>query len=208
MSELHTAFFPGEPNKAPILMLHGTGGDESDLLPIATFLAPDSPKLGIRGRVNEGGANRYFQHTPDGGFDLENLSQETDWLLETVHDLAAKHGLDESRLVVLGFSNGANVAAYAWLYKHAPFKTAVLLHPMQLDGQPSTANLSDVSAFMSHGDVDPIVSSANFAALQQQLTDAGAAIKTYEAHQSHQLTREELAAAKEWLTATNELTIQ
>ncbi|KRK47648.1 hypothetical protein FC96_GL002371 [Secundilactobacillus kimchicus JCM 15530] len=207
MSDAQTAFFPGESDKAPVLMLHGTGGDETDLLPIASFLAPDSPKLGIRGRIHENGANRYFKHTDDGGFDLDNLSTETDWLLSTIVTESAKHGIDPKQLLVLGFSNGANVAAYAWLHKKAPFKTAILLHPMMLDPQASAANLNGVATFLTHGDVDPIVSSANFTGLRRQLTDAGAAVEAYTGHQSHQLTRAELSAAKTWLDKTGRLVL-
>lgn len=198
---IHSAFFPGDPQLAPILMLHGTGGDESDLLPIATFLFPQHPKLGIRGRIRENGANRYFIRHEHGDFDLANLSQETDWLLAAIETESHRRHLDAHRMIVLGFSNGANVAAYAWLHKQPAFRAGVLLHPMLIDPAPTTANLSDVQAFASFGDVDPLVTEANFDQLTQQLTDAGTKLTGFKHHQSHRLSQAELAAAQTWAKA-------
>lgn len=199
MTDIHAAFFPGHTELTPVLMLHGTGGDESDLLPIATFLFPQHPKLGIRGRINENGSNRYFVRHTDGTFDLDSLSHETDWLLEAIQTKTTEHHLDTSRLIVLGFSNGANVAAYAMLHKTVPFKRAVLLHPMLIDPAESVANLADTRVFASYGDVDPIVSESNFDALTTQLTAQQANVEPFKNHQSHHLTQAELLAAKDWL---------
>lgn len=145
--EIHAAFYPGKPNLVPVLMLHGTGGDESDLLPIATFLFPEHPKLGIRGRVKQNGSNRYFIRREDGTFDLDNLNQETDWLLTAIQQETKRYRLDADQLIVLGFSNGANIAAYAWLNRSTPFKTAVLLHPMMITHRYSPL-ISRISAHL------------------------------------------------------------
>lgn len=197
--EIHSAFFPGKTNLAPVLMLHGTGGDESDLLPIATFLFPEHPKLGIRGRVKENGSNRYFIRHKDGSFDLKNLNQETDWLLNAIQTETARHQLDANRLIVLGFSNGANIAAYAWLNKLTSFKTAVLLHPMMITPPTQSFNLTGYQAFATYGDLDTIVSEDNFNQLTQQLTAANATVKVFKNHQSHRLTQTELMAAQAWI---------
>lgn len=198
-NEIHTAFFPGRTDLAPVLMLHGTGGDESDLLPIATFLFPEHPKLGIRGRINEHGSNRYFIRHEDGTFDLDNLNQETDWLLSAIEQETTRHQLDASRLIVLGFSNGANIAAYAMLNKTTPFKIAVLLHPMMITPPQQIANLTGYRTFATYGDVDPIVSEDNFDQLIQQLTDAHVTVDAFKNHQSHHLTQTELMAAQSWI---------
>lgn len=197
--EIHSAFFPGKTDLAPVLMLHGTGGDESDLLPIATFLFPEHPKLGIRGRVKENGSNRYFIRHKDGSFDLENLNQETDWLLNAIQTETDRHQLDANRLIVLGFSNGANIAAYAWLNKLTNFKTAVLLHPMMITPSTQSFNLTGYQAFATYGDLDTIVSEDNFNQLTQQLTAANAAVEVFKNHQSHHLTQTELMAAQAWI---------
>ncbi|GAA3606748.1 alpha/beta hydrolase [Secundilactobacillus similis] len=196
---IHSAFFPGDDQLAPVLMLHGTGGDESDLLPIATFLFPQHPKLGIRGRIRENGANRYFIRHDHGDFDLANLSQETDWLLGAIESESQRLHLDAKRMIVLGFSNGANVAAYAWLHKRPPFRTGILLHPMLIDPASTTANLDDVQAFASFGDVDPLITERNFNQLTQQFTIAGANLTSFKNHQSHRPSQAELAAARNWV---------
>ncbi|MCH5462462.1 alpha/beta hydrolase [Lactobacillus sp. LC28-10] len=198
-TDIHSAFFPGNPDLAPVLMLHGTGGDESDLLPIATFLFPEHPKLGIRGRVSENGSNRYFIRHEDGSFDLENLKQETDWLLNTIEKETQCYQLDAKQLIVLGFSNGANIAAYAWLNQPTTFKTAVLLHPMMITPPQQTRNLSGYRAFATYGDVDPIVSEDNFDQLMSQLQNAQASVEVFKNHQSHHLTQTELMAAQSWI---------
>ena len=197
--EIHAAFYPGKPDLAPVLMLHGTGGDESDLLPIATFLFPEHPKLGIRGRVKQNGSNRYFIRREDGTFDLDNLNQETDWLLTAIQQETKRYRLDADQLIVLGFSNGANIAAYAWLNRSTPFKTAVLLHPMMITPPVQSVDLTDFRAFATYGDVDSIVPEANFDQLMQQLTDAHATIESFKNHQSHRLTQTELMAAQTWI---------
>lgn len=197
--EIHSAFFPGKANLAPVLMLHGTGGDEGDLLPIATFLFPEHPKLGIRGRIKQNGSNRYFIRHEDGSFDLENLNQETDWLLTAIKKETARYQLDASRLIVLGFSNGANIAAYAWLNKPTTFKTAVLLHPMMITPPTQAMNLTGYRAFTTYGDLDTIVSEDNFDQLTSQLTAVHAAVEVFKNHQSHHLTQTELMAAQTWI---------
>lgn len=196
---IHSAFFPGNTQLAPVLMLHGTGGDESDLLPLATLLFPQHPKLGIRGRIREDGANRYFIRHSHGDFDLTNLSQETDWLLAAIETESQRLHLDAKRMIVLGFSNGANVAAYAWLHKQPQFRTGVLLHPMLIDPSSTTANLAAVQAFASFGDTDPLVTETNFNQLTHQFTAAGASLTSFKNHQSHRPTQTELAAARNWV---------
>ncbi|MTV81652.1 alpha/beta hydrolase [Secundilactobacillus folii] len=199
MTEIHSAYYPGKINLPPVLMLHGTGGDESDLLPIAQFLFPENPKLGIRGRISENGSNRYFIRHSDGTFDLDNLSQETDWLLKAIQTEANTHGLDVNQLIVVGFSNGANVAAYAWLHKQAPFKTAVLLHPMMITPPTKPVDLTGVQAFATYGTLDTIVSESNFDSLTQHLQTANAQVEIFKNQQSHRLTQTELLAAQTWV---------
>ncbi|MFD1318770.1 alpha/beta hydrolase [Loigolactobacillus zhaoyuanensis] len=192
-------FKAGAATKAPILMLHGTGGYEDDLVTLAQQLAPDSPLLGIRGRLVEQGSTRYFAHTTTGGFDLDSLARETTWLLATIDELAEKHDLEVSKMIVLGYSNGANMAAHAWLTNQAKFKAGILLHPMQLMQYSSVASLNDVKIWASHGHIDPIVSAANFQALTQSLTKAQVDLTIFEANQSHAISPPELASAQQWL---------
>ncbi|GEL14510.1 alpha/beta hydrolase [Pediococcus cellicola] len=198
--QTHIFFKPGKSTSAPILMLHGTGGDEQDLSKIVSYLAPDSPQLGIRGRLVENGQTRYFTHTQDGGFDLVSLSQETDWLLDTIAQTASKYELNTDEMIVVGYSNGANVAAYALLEKQATFKTGILFHPMLLKPTQSLPNLSQVKVWGSHGAKDPIVAKANFVQLMQTLQQAHAEVTIFEHQQFHNINEQELESAKKWLT--------
>ncbi|WPC19117.1 dienelactone hydrolase family protein [Pediococcus inopinatus] len=199
--QAHVFFKSGDPAVAPILMLHGTGGDEEDLSKIASYLSPSSPQLGIRGHLIENGQTRYFNHTEDGGFDLESLDSETDWLLEAIDTYSEQYHLNQEKMIVVGYSNGANVAAYAWLAKHPLFKKSVLFHPMVLTQVTTLPDLSNVSLWASHGAQDPIVSKTNFDELMQTLDTAHADISIFEHEQSHNINEPELVSAKAWVTA-------
>ncbi|MCH4170616.1 MAG: alpha/beta hydrolase [Lactobacillus sp.] len=198
-------FIQGEAAVAPMLLLHGTGGDEQDLIPLGHFLAPQASLLSIRGRIVEQGANRYFKHTPTGGFDLKNLESETTWLLQTLEELTDKHKLDLDRLIVMGYSNGANVAAKFILDGKVPIKTGIFFHPMILTPDDTTTDLADTAIWMSHGSMDPIVTETNFKALATAFTAKQTTVTTYEAKQSHNLSENELQAAKDWLAQSGRL---
>ncbi|WP_409021890.1 alpha/beta hydrolase [Dellaglioa sp. P0083] len=209
MAEAITSYKAGKVGNATILMLHGTGGTESDLLSIADFLAPDSPKIGIRGRLIENRLTRYFAHLPDGGFDLNSLSVETSWLMTVINELAVEYAFDPEKLIVLGYSNGANVAYHSLLTGQALFKTAVLLHPMVLsENIKATADLSDIKIWGSYGFLDPIVSKSNFDELKKFCREFNIEFTSFEAEQSHQISESELRNAKQWLDKTNRLKIE
>ncbi|MFD1464889.1 alpha/beta hydrolase [Lapidilactobacillus mulanensis] len=196
--EAHVFYKPGKNDAPPILMLHGTGGDEQDLSGLATFIAPDSAQLGIRGRLLENGQTRYFAHTATGGFDLDSLEHETDWLLATVDHYAQQYQLDPAQMIVLGYSNGANVAAYAWLEKQPQFKKGILFHPMLLKTPAKAQALKAVQIWSSHGTNDPIVSQANFESLVGHLQNAQAEVTVFNHEQSHNINQDELNSAKNW----------
>ena len=139
--KVNYAFVKGDPTVSPLLLLHGQGGDENDLLPIGKYLSPNSPMLSIRGRVQEQGMNRYFKHTENGGFDLNDLEQETTWLFSVLNDLCRKFDIDYERFIVIGYSNGANVAARALLTRSDTFHTGIFFHPMALSTVDSKQDL-------------------------------------------------------------------
>ncbi len=105
-------YIPGK-NKdlAPLLLLHGTGGDEKSLVEVAEFIAGDAAVLSLRGDIKEGGANRFFKRFHDGSLDLEDLESKTAELITTTRELAEKYQLDFERIIAVGYSNGANIAA-------------------------------------------------------------------------------------------------
>ena len=166
---------------------------------------PNSPMLSIRGRVQEQGMNRYFKHSENGGFDLNNLEQETTWLFKVLNELCQKFNIDYERFIVVGYSNGANVVARALLTRSDTFHTGIFFHPMALSTVDSKQDLSDVKVWMSHGDQDPIVPAQNFKVLDTYLEEQGAEVTIFRHDQSHNLNEAELANAKSWLANSGRL---
>ncbi|MCI1985788.1 MAG: dienelactone hydrolase family protein [Lactobacillus sp.] len=192
-------FVPGQPGHHPLLLLHGTGGSERDLLPIARFLDPAAPQLSIGGRLEENGQSRYFRHDVAGGFDQTDLARETDWLMTTLTAELAANGLSGSDVIAVGYSNGANIAAHAILTRPTPFAAGIFFHATTVAADSSGPNLAEVPLWLSYGDHDPFVPSADFATLVTRLRQRGAAPTIYHHPHGHQLTHSELAAARSWL---------
>lgn len=192
-------FHPGT-TATTLILLHGTGGSERDLVPIGRKLAPNAALLSIGGRVTENGQARYFRHLPDGGYDFADLATQTTWLLATIQAALATHHRDAARAVVVGYSNGANIAAYAMAHRLVPWRDAVLFHPLALDAKPATQPLHGSHVWLSHGTGDPYADAANFAQLTTMLKAAGAATTTFTHDRGHQLTPAELKAATQWCT--------
>jgi predicted esterase/catechol 2,3-dioxygenase-like lactoylglutathione lyase family enzyme len=182
-----------------LLLLHGTGGDEEDLIPLGRSLLPGAGILSPRGRVLEAGAPRFFRRIAPGVFDLEDLARQTDALASFVDAAATTYNLDRGRIVAVGFSNGANIAASLLLRRGAHLRGAVLLSPM-LPFEPATLpDLAGVSVFIGAGVRDPMASREIVEALEQRLRAAGAAVTMHWTPGGHAITKEELAAAQEWM---------
>lgn len=196
-------FKEGNPELAPVLLLHSTGGDEAQLLPIAEELAPNHSVLSIRGRISENGVNRYFRLKGPGftkdSFDLESLDKETAWLAEEIKRLATQHQLDADQFIVIGYSNGANVALYMRLAGIFDFAKIIAFHGMQLREIGAPVQNDRTKVFLSHADNDPIVPTASFEPLVEELEKAGCSLEIFKSTHGHQLTQEELMTAKNWL---------
>src|ERR671925_274796 len=119
-------FIPGAPDKPVLLLLHGTGGDENDLLPLGEALLPGAARLSPRGKVLENGMPRFFRRLAEGVFDLEDLRLRTEELADLVRDASKAYGFDPSRVVAFGYSNGANVAASLLLQRPETLRGAIL----------------------------------------------------------------------------------
>ena len=182
-----------------LLMLHGTGGDEEDLIPLGRSLLPGAGILSPRGKVLEGGAPRFFRRLAPGVFDLKDLAFRTDELAEFIDAAAKTYNLDRSRIVAAGFSNGANIAASLLLRRGGVVRGAVLLSPM-LPFEPETLpDLSATSVFIGAGERDPMASRETVEALATALKGAGAQVTTHWTPVGHTVTKEELDAAREWI---------
>lgn len=186
-------------NNQTLILLHGTGGTEHDLIPIAKFLAPHAARLAIGGRIKEKGQARYFKHTADGGFDLKDAAAQATWLNDTLREQLANHSRDPHHAIVLGYSNGANLAAFAMFHLAMPWRDAILLHPVAISNQKPTRRLFNSRVWLTHGRDDPYSTEANFTELQAQFTQSFAAVATYSHKRGHAIIQAELNATKRWL---------
>lgn len=191
---------PGSRPDAPtLLLLHGTGGSERDLVGIGRMLAPEAALLGVRGNVSEHGMARFFRRIAEGVFDEEDLVARTAELNAFVDSGAAQYGFDRRRVIAVGYSNGANIAA-SLLYHHpGALRAAVLFHPMVPRRGVSLPDLSGVPVFIGAGRRDPLCSMAESEELAAALGAAGADVTTHWEDGGHQLSRAEVEAAAKWL---------
>lgn len=191
-------FEPGS-SDATLLVLHGTGGDENDLVPLARELAPTANLLSPRGKVLENGAPRFFKRLAMGVFDLEDLKAQAADLANFVRDAAEKYGLGAGKIYAFGYSNGANIAAALLLLHPETLAGGVLLRAM-LPIEPETLpNLSGKRVFMAAGTQDAMIPKASAETLARRLEQAGAEVEIRWQNAGHPLYREELEAAKAWL---------
>src|SRR5258708_4180675 len=198
---MHHVFQPAtSPSAPPLLLLHGTGGDESDLIPLGQALSPGSALLSPRGSVSENGAPRFFRRFAEGVFDLEDVRRRTSELADFVRDSATKYKFDTSKLVAVGFSNGANIAASLLLLHPESLLAAILFRAMVVLDQPAApGSLKGKRVFMSNGTHDPIISSDQPARLATHLRAGGADVTLHTFPASHGLTKMDISAAQEWI---------
>lgn len=186
-------------NTQTLLLLHGSGGSAEALIPIGRKLAPNAALLSIPGRVIEHEQRRYFKHTADGGFDFHDLAEQSAWLLATVADELARYRRDAAQVTVVGYSNGANIAARATLSGPVPWQRGIFLHAMRLGSEELTARLDDFAGWFSYGTRDPLVSEANFHSLVAMFQGLGATTTVFTHQRGHALTPLELEGAAQWL---------
>ncbi len=190
-----------DPNAAPLLLLHGTGGTERDLLPLARTLAPGAAVLSPRGDVSEHGALRFFARLAEGRFDPAEIDRRTHALADFIAAACTHYGLDPTRLTAVGFSNGANIAATILQLRPAVLGGAVLLRSMVVLDQPATsASLSGKRVLLLNGTADPIVPLDHPPRLATLLRAGGAEVTQQMVTASHGLIAADLTAAKSWLT--------
>ncbi|WP_338785905.1 alpha/beta hydrolase [Metabacillus sp. FJAT-53654] len=192
-------FKEGTDHKLPtLLLLHGTGGNERDLLPIADMIAPNASVLGVRGNVLENGMPRFFRRLAEGVFDEEDLIFRTNELNEFISDMADQYQFNRNNVVAIGYSNGANIAASLMYHYKRALKGAILLHAMVPRRGIQIPDLSETSIFIGAGTNDPIIPQAETKELADTLKLAKADVTEHWGDVGHQLTREEIIKAKEW----------
>ena len=182
-----------------LLLLHGTGGDEEDLIPVGRELLPGAGMLSPRGKVLERGAPRFFRRIAEGVFDQEDLSRRTEELAAFVEAATTTYQLERDGIVAVGFSNGANIAASLLLRRPGLLRGAVLFSPMVPFEPEAVPRLEGTSVFIGAGRTDPIVPVAQVERLASLFREAGADVTVHWEPGGHALTRAELAAAHEWI---------
>ena len=160
----------------PLLLLHGTGGDEHDLLPLRDYLSPGAAVLSVRGTVLENGMPRFFRRLREGVFDEDDLRQQADNLAEFVGLACQTYEIDDGSLVAVGFSNGANIASAMMLRRPGVLAGAVLLAAMVPFAEPPAADLSGALAIISNGARDPMITAQMTKLLARQLAERGAEV--------------------------------
>lgn len=196
-------FQKGSNEQAPVLLLlHGTGGDENDLLPLAKMIAPDSSVLSVRGNVSENGMPRFFRRLQEGVFDEEDLIFRTKELHEFLAQAASEYNFDRSNIVAVGYSNGANIAASLLFHYENSLKGASLHHPMVPRRGVTLPALNDTPIFIGAGKQDPICRPEETEELNNLLQEAGADVTLHWENGGHQLTQSELSEAINWFNKT------
>ncbi|WP_223067699.1 alpha/beta hydrolase [Paenibacillus caui] len=192
-------FIPGSHPQAPTFVLfHGTGGTERDLLPVAEMISPASSVLGLRGNVLENGVPRFFKRLAEGVFDEADLIARTKEVHEYLDEASRQYGLDRGNLVAAGYSNGANIIASLLFHYESALKGAILFHPMVPRRGIPLPPSQGLPVFIGAGTNDPLVQRRETEELAGLLKEAGATVETHWESFGHQLTMQEVEAAKAW----------
>ena len=192
-------FKPGtKPNKPVLLLLHGTGGNENDLLPLADIVDPEASVLSVRGNVSENGMPRFFRRLAEGVFDEEDLIFRTNELNSFLDEAATTYAFDRQNIIAIGYSNGANIAASLLFHFTDALKGAILHHPMVPRRGIALPDLTGKNVFIAAGVNDPICPQQESIDLKELLESAHASVDVQWENNGHQLTMNEVNAAKQW----------
>jgi phospholipase/carboxylesterase len=191
-------FVPGTSNRT-LLLLHGTGGNERDLIALGGELDPNAALLSPRGKVLENGMPRFFRRLAEGVFDLQDLRYRTTELAEFVAAAARHYGFGSDNVIAVGYSNGANIAASLLLLQPEILCGGVLFRAMVPLVPENLPDLSSVRVWIGAGDQDPIVPASEAQHLAELLRHAGAEVTIRFVKAGHGLTDDDLEAARHWL---------
>lgn len=189
-----------ETDAPPLLLLHGTGGSETDLLRLGRMLSPGSALLSPRGDVNEAGSLRFFPRLAEGVFDPEEVSKRTNALADFILAATKHYRISASRLVAVGFSNGANVAGAMLLLRREVLAAAALFRPMVVLDLPAAADsLIGKRVLIANGSTDPLVPEDHRERLANLFRAGGAEVTMRTHAASHALVQADVDATRNWL---------
>ncbi|WP_112180665.1 alpha/beta hydrolase [Paraliobacillus zengyii] len=181
-----------------LLLLHGTGGTEQDLLQIAEMIDSSANVLSVRGNVSENGMARFFRRLEEGVFDEEDLIKQTKDLNDFLTKASGDYQFDRDNIVAIGYSNGANIAGSLLFHHEQALKGAILHHPMVPRRGITLPDLTGMNVFIGAGHNDPLCTEAESKELYEILEGNGADVTLHWENQGHQLTLPEVDAAKLW----------
>jgi len=189
---------PTDPSRPTLLLLHGTGGNEQDLLPLAGRIDEKAAVLSVRGNVLENGMPRFFRRLAEGVFDEEDLVFRTNELNEFLDQAAVEYKFDRQNIVAIGYSNGANIAGSLMFHYHDALRGAILHHPMVPRRGIQLPDLCGKPVFIGAGTNDPICPAQESEELKSLLEKANASVQLHWENHGHQLTFGEVDAAEKW----------
>jgi predicted esterase len=195
-------FIPGSSSRT-LLLLHGTGGNERDLIPLGRELDPNAALLSPRGKILENGMPRFFRRLAEGVFDLEDVKYRANELADFVSAAAEQYGFASNNVVGVGYSNGANIAAAMLLLRPEILPVAILFRAMVPLIPAQLPDLSSAHVLIGEGDQDPIIATSEGQRLVDLLREAGADVTIRFFHAGHGLTNADLETAGHWLEALN-----
>jgi len=187
-----------QPGHPIFILLHGTGGDEQNLLPVAEVLDTEAGVLSIRGNVSENGMNRFFKRHGEGNYDVEDLMRRGQELYEFIEEKAEEHDFSLEDAIYFGFSNGSNIAINMMLLDESKVNKAMLYAPMYPIDIEETVGLPEAKVFLSMGENDPIVPRAESDRVINIFKDLNAEVTEFWVN-SHELNGDNLLAGKQWL---------
>lgn len=195
-------FLKGQDSTRPtLLLLHGTGGNENDLVGLGKEIDDSANILSVRGNVLENGMPRFFKRLAEGVFDMEDLKFRTEELKKFIDEAAEKYEFERDNVVAIGYSNGANIAANLLFEYESVLKGAILHHPMVPRRGVELPSLLETSVFIGAGKNDFMCPATESEDLRDMLQGAGAEVELFWHAYGHQLTQDEVQAAKEWYQA-------
>jgi phospholipase/carboxylesterase len=191
-------FVPGSSERT-LILLHGTGGTESDMLGLGRTLDPDAALLSPRGKVLENGMPRFFRRLAEGVFDEEDLIFRTHELANFIQTAAESYAFNQNKAIAVGYSNGANIAGSILLLRPGTFQGAALLRPMVPLTPENLPELNGAPVLVAAGNHDPIVPVENARELVALLRRSGADVTVFFENAGHGLTETTVTTAKRWL---------
>jgi len=193
-------FTPGEPGAPVLLTLHGTGGDEREITALAAHLDPRAGVLSPRGRVSEGGANRWFRRLREGVFDVDDVIVRAGELAAFITSARTRYAITDAPLIAVGFSNGANIAlATALLHPHVLSQVVAFSGMYPFGDRDPMSDLTGVELLLLNGSADPMAPAASVDVLEGTASAHGASVTRQTRPGGHGIDQSELVAAREWL---------